>query len=125
MKKLVLAAMAAAILPASAQDAPLKVLYQPAKGRSGYLVDKVMDLVLSRETFIKAAKADAQTLVVTVPEKTDRVSGSDNVPFSFTLGFARNGDAIGEASEDCTTGRMAACADQVASDLASASAIHR
>jgi len=125
MKKLLLAALAAATFPAAAQDAPLKVLYQPAHGRNAYLVDKAVEIVLQRPAFLKAAKADPQTLVVSVPEMEYRVSNDDNVPFDFTLHFVRDGDLVGEAAENCTSRKLDDCADLVASDFTAAAAIHR
>lgn len=124
MKKHACAALIAATLPAVAQEgAPIVVLYQPAEGRYAYLVDQTMAIVLARPGFVKAARADAQTLLVSVPEKSARVGNGEAVPFNFTLHFARDGDMIGEAVEDCVSDKLAACADQVASDLASAAAL--
>lgn len=127
MKYLILGALVAAILPAAAQDALIKILYPPADGRNAHLVDQVMEIVLQRPGIVKVAKADRQTLVVTVPEKVARVGSPDDVrfTFTFTLAFMRNGDAIGEAAEECDSAKMSACADQVASDLISANAIRR
>ena len=125
MKKHALA-LIAATLPAAAQDGtPIKLLYQPAEGRYGYLVDQAMAIVLARPGFLKVASADAQTLQVSVPQKSARVASGDAVPFNFTLHFTRDGDTIGDAVEDCVSDRLAACADQIASDLASAAAIQR
>ena len=126
MKKLLLAALAVATLPAAAQDAPpLKVLYQPGHGRNAYLVDKAVEIVLQRPAFLKAAKADPQTLVVSVPQVGYRVSTDDNVPFDFMLHFVRDGDLVGEAAESCTNHKLNDCADLIASDFTAAAAIHR
>jgi hypothetical protein len=126
MKKLALAALIAATASALAQDAPpLKVLYQPAHGRNARLLDAVMDILLARPGFIKSAAADAQTLVVSVPQMDYHISSGDNVPFNFTLHFARDGNEIGEAKEECASKQPEACADLVASDLTAAAAIHR
>lgn len=126
MKKLVLAALTAAVFPAAAQDAPaLKVAFRPSHSRNAYLLDKVMDIVLARPDFIKAAGPDAQTLVVTVPQLDYQVSTDDNVKYNFTLAFARDGSDIGEAKEECFSKQPQACADLVASDLTAAAAIRR
>jgi hypothetical protein len=127
MKALLVAAIAAVTPPGAAQGAasPIKVLFQPAGGRDGLMLDSVMKIVLQRPEFVKAAQADAQTLIVSVPEKPDRIGSGDHVGFSFTLGFTRNAEPIGEAREVCDTAALQACADQVAADLLSADALHR
>jgi hypothetical protein len=127
MKKLVPVVLAAAILPAAAQDAPppLKVLYQPSHVRNAYLLDKAMDAALARPAFIKTAMADAQTLAVSVPQFDYHLSTGDNISFSFTLHFARDGNTIGEAEEECVSNQVEDCAGRIASDLAAANAIHR
>lgn len=117
--------LALSSLSVSAQPTTTAVYFGYGQaGANHWLVDQVMRTVLERPQFATAARRDAQVLEVTVLDKISRDSGENSTGFSFTLGFYRGGDRLGEASEYCHTNKLADCGDQLAADIISADAIH-
>lgn len=113
-------------VPALAQSAPVPVFFAyDSPGTNHWLVDNAMHEVLERPELLLAAKRDAKALEVTVVGKVVRDAGEESRGFSFTLGFYRGGERLGEASEYCRTDKLPDCADQLVSDITSADAIRR
>jgi len=111
-------------VPALAQSAPVPVFFAyDSPGANRWLVDNAMHAVLERAELLPAAKRDAKVLEVTVVGKITRDSGADSKGFTFTLGFYRGGERLGEASEYCRTDKLSDCTDQLVSDITSADAI--
>jgi hypothetical protein len=124
MQKILALALLAA-MPAAAQTVPVTIYYaygQPGSNR--WLVDGAMHAVMERSDFLMAAKRDPNLLEVTVEGRIDRDKGENSKGFTFTLGFYRAGARLGEAQEYCRSDKATDCADQLASDITSASAIN-
>ena len=113
------------VMPVVAQPTPVTVFYaydQPGANR--WLVDNTMHVILERQDFLVAAKRDPKLLEISVEGKVTRDPGDNSKGFSFTLGFYRAGEKLGEAAEYCKVDNLSDCSDQLASDIVSADAIH-
>lgn len=113
-------------VPALAQSPGVPVFFAyDGQGANRWLVDNAMRAVMARPELLEAARRDAKVLEITVEGKVTRDAGDDSKGYSFTLGFYRGGERLGEASEYCRTDKMSDCADQLVSDITSADAIGR
>jgi hypothetical protein len=112
--------------PALAQSAPVPVFFAyDGPGANRWLVDNALHAAMNRPEMLLAAKRDTKVLEITVVGKVIRDAGEDSKGFSFTLGFYRGGERLGEASEYCRTDKLSDCADQLVSDITSADALGR
>lgn len=112
--------------PALAQSTPVAVYFAyDGPGANRWLVDNTMRAAMDRPELVLAAKRDAKVLEVTVVGKVTRDPGDDSKGYSFTLGFYRGGERLGEASEYCRTDKSSDCVDQLVSDITSADALGR
>jgi hypothetical protein len=112
-------------LPAMAQPAPIPVffMFHGSCDASG-LIDQAMHAVLGRPDLIATAKPGNRVLEAAIEGKVAFTGGETAKRVSFTLAFWRDGDKLGEAVAGCQMGKVADCADQIASDLSSADQIH-
>ena len=119
-----LLALSLLTVPALAQSVPVPLFFAyDGPGANRWLVDNAMHATLERPELLPATKRDAKVLEVTVVGKVARDVGEESKGFSFTLGFYRSGERLGEASEYCRTDKLPDCADQLVSDITSADAI--
>jgi hypothetical protein len=123
MKKLLAIALLTP-LPAAAQPAPISIYFAfGSRGTYNEMVDAAIHAVQERPEILAAAKRDAAVLEITILGRVTRDPGDNAKGFNFTLGFYRGGDKLGESVEACRLDQLAECAEQIASDIASANQI--